>query len=251
MWVRISSPTSSLLPALRNKAQQPSPPDSAQPPLDHKVTKVHMFKYRYYVDRESLSMRDKLTWHVGVLLEWDHSKFTTVVEVGHLHGLGGRVGSSYYPDAKESPTELYETIRREAPGMVQPWDESKAEFRVLDVEPKSKYEFLQYMEMEENKNRYHSPSISWSKGVTSGKTRREVLNGLLNYAAMAPAYKAVGGRMRNCQTLGVDLIEWLTGDSLKVPTKALLVFGHNNHPEYFTTARDSVLLRRQEHKIFD
>ncbi len=61
----------------RNNRVEPSP----------KCTKVHLISHRYAVKSER--WKDKLTYHSFALLEWDHGKHCTVVELAFLNGLGG------------------------------------------------------------------------------------------------------------------------------------------------------------------
>ena len=45
---------------------------------DAKAVRAHLFSHRYSVENESI--KDKLTYHSIVLLEWDHGKYCSVVE---------------------------------------------------------------------------------------------------------------------------------------------------------------------------
>ena len=43
------------------------------------AVRVHLFSHRYGRPKET--RKDKLTYHSAILLEWDHAKYTTVVEL--------------------------------------------------------------------------------------------------------------------------------------------------------------------------
>ena len=58
-----------------------------------KCVKVHMISHRYATG-DSVQIRDRLTYHSFALLEWDHKKHCTVVELAYLGGVGGYNGKA-------------------------------------------------------------------------------------------------------------------------------------------------------------
>ena len=56
-------------------------------------TAVHMLSHRYGGRRHE-TPRDRLTYHTVCLLEWQHGRYTTVVESAFLNGMGGYKGKS-------------------------------------------------------------------------------------------------------------------------------------------------------------
>ena len=73
---------------------------------DAKAVRAHLFSHRYSVENESI--KDKLTYHSIVLLEWDHREYCSVVELAWRQGLGGYKGRSNWIEDKNSPrNQLY------------------------------------------------------------------------------------------------------------------------------------------------
>ena len=64
-----------------------SPQAVAEDVMKSRAVRAHHFAHRYAKVKESL--KDRLVWHAGVLLEWDHGRFTTVVELAWFRGVGG------------------------------------------------------------------------------------------------------------------------------------------------------------------
>jgi hypothetical protein len=56
-----------------------------------KCVKLHMISHRYATG-DNVQIRDRLTYHSFALLEWDHKRHCTVVELAYLGGVGGYVG---------------------------------------------------------------------------------------------------------------------------------------------------------------
>ena len=88
------------------------------------------------VDSEA---KQKLTYHGAILLEWDHGKYMTVVELATLYGVGGRKGKvNWHHDKPEPVTALYRAMSSH---MIAPWKGKYAEVRVTDVPAKNLTEF--------------------------------------------------------------------------------------------------------------
>mmetsp|Transcript_26562 Transcript_26562/g.30385 ORF Transcript_26562/g.30385 Transcript_26562/m.30385 type:complete len:168 (+) Transcript_26562:1-504(+) len=60
-------------------------PQSVEP--SPKCVRVHMISHRYSLLEENL--KDRVTYHSFALLEWDHGKHCTVIELAYFNGLGG------------------------------------------------------------------------------------------------------------------------------------------------------------------
>jgi hypothetical protein len=58
------------------------------------ATTVHMVSHRYAYASRRETPRDRLTYHSVVLVEWDHGRYTTVMEAAYLNGMV-RVGNMY------------------------------------------------------------------------------------------------------------------------------------------------------------
>ena len=56
-------------------------------PHSPKCVRVHMISHRYATSKEK--WKDKISYHSFALLEWDHGKHCTVIELAFLNGLGG------------------------------------------------------------------------------------------------------------------------------------------------------------------
>ncbi len=91
---------------------------------------VHMISHRYAKEKES--HKDKITYHSLALLEWDHQKYCSVVEIAYLNGVAGYYGrSNWYHDRDDTTgSALYRNIH---PEMVTPWKDNLSEIRVHDV----------------------------------------------------------------------------------------------------------------------
>ena len=67
---------------------------------------------RYAKAKENL--KDRITYHTGVLIEWQSSsgrRYCSVVELAWLNGLGGYRGkSNFVPDRDEPRTALYSAM---------------------------------------------------------------------------------------------------------------------------------------------
>ncbi|KAL7523912.1 LOW QUALITY PROTEIN: hypothetical protein ACHAWF_002036 [Thalassiosira exigua] len=83
-------------------------------------TRASMISHRYSTGGRPERAKEALTYHSIVLLEWDHRKYSTVVEIGYLHGVGGCRGKSNWYDDRDAPagsrlyaTYLLDYIRRD------------------------------------------------------------------------------------------------------------------------------------------
>jgi hypothetical protein len=186
------------------------------------------------------------------LVEWDHARFATLVELAWLNGVSGYGGrANWYTDKNvKGPTVLFKAL---APCMKSPWypqllivrlqlgiimilsfvvwaenrNNKRAEIRVHDLAFASNLQdFLQYL-IKHTGTRpgdlFLHPEILKSAPVrVSHRTQRDLMRYLLNYNRRSPVYNE---ETRNCQTFGCDLFSFLAGVKRVEPmTKVLRVF---------------------------
>jgi len=196
------------------------------------ATKCHFFSHRYANETETI--RDRMIYHCGVLLEWDHGNFASVVELACMGGLGGYGGKSNWYDDKDSErTGLYSAMPDE---LKLPWDSSLAEVRVLDVAAKNGEEFLTYL------TKYNGPTLRFldAKIVESAdvrltwRSREHILKLLLNYLGHEVKYSE---QTRNCQTFACDFFTLLAGKQhgQVEPVTTILRPMYKSHLEWFYT----------------
>lgn len=188
-----------------------------------KVTHIHNFAHRYPVERESL--RDQQTWHAGVLLEWSHGRFVTLVELAWLNGCGGYGGKSNWTEDKlADPPALFRAM---TDSMKCPWSQHRSEVRLIDMPLKSKAQFEDYLfEYSDQGNlpfaeqRFIKPSVYASGPVRVRNCTPECLAGyLLNYVHRARVYEQF---TVNCQTFACDLFAFLAGAKDQKPFGAII-----------------------------
>ena len=182
------------------------------------AVRAHVFAHRYAKAQEST--KDRLVWHTGVLLEWCHGLFTTVVELSWWNGIGGYGGkSNWVRDKDEGPT-LFQAIPA---GLKAPWRSDRCEIRVTDHPARSIKEFEGYLhEYSGDKAgaRFLAPQIVQSADVLLSHRRvPDVMRYLLNYAAADKSYHE---ELRNCQTFTADFLAFLTGRKGTEPYHAIV-----------------------------
>eukprot|EP00978_Attheya_sp_CCMP212_P021557 scaffold63082_cov54-Attheya_sp.AAC.2 len=169
-------------------------------------TKVHMISHRYAVRREAL--RDRLTYHSIVLLEWDHKKYVTVTETAYLNGVSGYKGqSNWIEDRDAQVTSLFEAM---PPEMVGPWSSHITEGRFYDVPVSGLEEFMQYMKKYTGSDkRFLDPKCTFShQARLSFRSKSNIAQYILNYVSRDQTYSELS---RNCQTFAADLCGFLAG----------------------------------------
>lgn len=168
---------------------------------------VHMMSHRYAVANESA--KDKLTYHSIVLLEWDHGRYCTVVELAFLNGLGGYKGkSNFYDDRDSEPSNLlYQNF---PPEMIAPWLSNAAEIRCHDVPARNLQEFKEFVaKYEGSDERYVDPRYTFSHPARlTFRSKAHIAQYLVNYVCRDSTYSEI---QRNCQTFAADLCSFLAG----------------------------------------
>lgn len=172
------------------------------------ATQVHGFAHRYARGKTLETRKNKQTYHTGVLIEWNHKHFCTVVELATLNGVGGRFGKSNWFDDKFSDRpELYKAMPA---CMIAPWKGEFAEIRCTDVASKTKEEFMAYMEKHTGQFKYFLLP-QWAKAGEirlTHNTQADIMQYLISYTARDRRYTE---EFRNCQTFYADFLSFLTG----------------------------------------
>eukprot|EP00940_MAST-03C_sp_MAST-3C-sp2_P000540 g540.t1 len=190
-----------------------------------RCVRAHHYAHRYANDHESL--KDKLTYHSIVLLEWSHGKFCTVVELAWRNGLGGYKGrSNWVEDKNAARPELYSAMDD---ALKAPWNSSRSEIRCIDMGPKikSRDDFDAYVRRHTGKGRpfrFYRPECVGSGDVRlSFRSRAHVMRYLLNYIRNRIEYTEFSS---NCQTFAADFFGFLVCDREVVPYAAVNRIGY-------------------------
>mmetsp|Transcript_12179 Transcript_12179/g.14774 ORF Transcript_12179/g.14774 Transcript_12179/m.14774 type:complete len:483 (+) Transcript_12179:120-1568(+) len=164
-----------------------------------KAVRAHFFGHRYVKKKKQL--KDPIEYHTGVLLEWDHGQYCTVLELAWLMGTMGR--SNWLDDSGSKKPELYKVM----PGCIKsPWFTTKNEIRIIDVEAKNLQEFEAYMQKYEKK-RFLKPNIKYSGDVRiSANSLDWIARYVLNYQLRDQRYSE---KYHNCQSFAADLYSFL------------------------------------------
>lgn len=184
--------------------------------------RVHMFAHRYAMQEEKI--KDRLSYHAALLIEWSHGRCATVVELAWWNGLGGYSGrSNWCHDMRaKGTTKLFAAMPPELKG---PWQSSRAEIRFVDTPCQNLKEFEAYLRHYSDKGplpvlqqRFFDPQIAASGAVRLSYSRHaHVLQYTLNYINANGAYSQ---STRNCQTFAADFFSFLTGQKDKQPFTA-------------------------------
>jgi len=222
--------------AFRSQAEPPKMvfgEDLAREGGMERAERVHLFAHRYAKEEENY--KDKLTWHAGLLIEWDHGRYTTVVELAWLNGLGGYGGmSNWYADKLSGDTALFKAM---PDAMKQPWDSSRSEIRMLDIPSNNVTAFSEFLEIYSNRTGYGDrrfleakfPASSGSVSIYRN-TRADISRYILNYVRADGGYSEIN---RNCQTFAADLFHFLTGESMSVFT-TVMKLAYRDKTQQFT-----------------
>jgi len=199
---------------------------------DPVCTMVHMINHRYASPKKSESPKDMITYHSFALLEWDHGKYCTVVEIGYLNGLGGYKGKSNWFDDKDAIpySRLYTAF---PPELVLPWKSRLSEIRITNVGYRNKGDFVaNYMEKYAgHQGRFVDVTCSFSNEVRlTFNARSHVITYVLNYILRNKTYSEM---RRNCATFAADLCGFLAGKGNVAPYHPINQIQYNNQAHYF------------------
>jgi len=187
---------------------------------------AHHIVHRYYVPEESIP--DRFTYHALVLLEWNHGKFCTVLEMGIRNGLGGYGGkSNWYPDKNAKPTALFAAMPE---CMKAPWDENYAELRGSDIAARDVQEFKEYLS-EYTGERFLDAQVVESLPVRlTYRTQPDIMRYLLNYIRNDDKYSEMAS---NCQAFVADFFGFLTAKQDARPFHEIHVPVYTNRSHMF------------------
>lgn len=185
--------------------------------VEAKLVRIHSIAHRYARGGKPETTKESMTWHSLILLEWDHGRHCTVVELATLNGVGGRRGkSNWYHDKLEHNTQLYKAMPQE---MIMPWKGHFAELRSADVEAKSLESFMEYMTKYTGPTlRFVEPQVqhtvepSFAQASSNvrlwHRSRSDVARYLLNYMGRDRRYTE---EFRNCQSFASDFFSFVAG----------------------------------------
>jgi len=182
-------------------------------------TKVHLFAHRYARGKGHVeTQKELMTYHSALLLEWDHGKYCTLIELATLNGVGGRKGkSNWYDDKFAERSELYQAFPMH---MVLPWKGHFAEVRVADVKAKTWGEFKEYvLNYTGDDKRFLDPHFgdgsTWGSAYTYDsdvrvyyRSQEDIMRYLINYMGRDRRYTELS---RNCQSFATDFYSFLAG----------------------------------------
>jgi hypothetical protein len=195
-----------------------------------RATRAHLVHHRYAMGKKPETTKDKMVYHALVVLEWDHGRHCSVVELATLNGVGGRLGKvNWFRDKLEARTQLYRCLPA---CMIAPWIGSLAEIRCHDVQARSIDEFLAYMrEFEGPDLRFLDPRVLASHCVRlSWNSQADIMKLLLNYITRDRVYNEIS---RSCQTFAADLFGFLCAKKDTLPTTAVSRVGYQPRPHMF------------------
>lgn len=194
-----------------------------------KCIRVHMISHRYATG-DNVQIRDRLAYHSLALLEWDHGKFCSVVELAYLGGIGGYNGQANWVEDKLEPANsLYKCL---PPEMIHPWKSNLSEIRVYDVQPKTLDEFMVYMHRHTGKfARFLNVQVTVSLPVRlTFSSREHIAQYLINYIRRGKTYSEI---RRNCQTFAADFCAFLAGKKDIQPFHPINQQAYRNQAHYF------------------
>lgn len=194
-------------------------------------TNIHMLSHRYATGRKE-SARDRITYHSVCVLEWDHGKYCSVLELAYLNGIGGYQGKSNFYDDRDAkvPNKLFQAY---PPELIQPWLDNKAEIRGYDVEARDFEEFKQFvLKYEGNDKRFVDPVFNFShEARLTFRSKAQIARYLINYATREADYATL---KRNCQTFAADFCAFVAGKKNVSPYSPLVSTAQlENKAHYF------------------
>jgi len=203
--------------------------------MQSKATVAHHFSHRFA--RVKYSLIDKMIYHEGVLIEWDHGRFCTVVELGFCRGITGYNGKSHWVDDKNAKRSMLMDAVPDC--MKGPYVCNKSELRMTDMLVKNVDEFKAYLDYYDT--RFVDPVIRESAKVRlQWNTLRDIYKALLKYdrhnqgepGTESYTELSMTGDARNCQTFAADFYKYLTGHKT-TPLLAVLKPMYTRHEDFF------------------
>jgi len=194
-----------------------------------RCVKVHNIAHRYSVGNNE-GFKDRHSYHTFSLLEWDHKKYCTVVELGSLNGISGYNGkSNWLEDKDDASNPMNNCLPIE---MVAPWKLNLSELRCTDVAAKSLDEHLSFMKRHTGKNnRFLDVQQTFSHAVRlSFNSREHIAQYLINYIRRERTYSEI---QNNCQTFTSDFSAFLAGKKDVQPYHPAQRIKYRNKAYYF------------------
>eukprot|EP00927_Polykrikos_kofoidii_P044522 TRINITY_DN38463_c0_g1_i1.p1 TRINITY_DN38463_c0_g1~~TRINITY_DN38463_c0_g1_i1.p1 ORF type:complete len:513 (+),score=75.44 TRINITY_DN38463_c0_g1_i1:51-1541(+) len=176
---------------------------------------LHAFAHRYPAAGEKETIKERQTWHAGILVEWSHGRFGTILELGFLNGIGGYCGrSNWVEDKREPQTRMDKGI---PDCMKAPWDEKRTELRITDVpQCKNRLGLEQWLAKYSDtsgrprkEHRFIEPVVYASAPLRIRRCgQAEMASFLLNYISRVDVYELMSV---NCQTFAADAFAFFCG----------------------------------------
>ncbi|KAL7527335.1 hypothetical protein ACHAXR_001902, partial [Thalassiosira sp. AJA248-18] len=217
---------------------------------DPACTMIHMINHRYASPKKAESAKDRILYHSLALLEWDHQKYSTVVEIGFLNGLGGYKGkSNWFEDKNATPySQMYAAFPSE---MVLPWKKTNSEIRVTNVPYRNKDELINNFmkKYEGHQGRFVDINCSFSHEVRlTYNTRSNIATYLVNYILRDKTYNEM---KRNCQTFAADLCGFLAGKKDVSPYHPVsqIQYQNKNHTFLYESSKYSTKKRNKAKRL--
>jgi hypothetical protein len=209
------------------------------------MTNVHMISHRYALGRgKRETTEDRLTYHSFLLLEWDHGRHTTVLELGLLNGVGGYKGKVNWCEDKEEPLpSLYKVMPSE---LVQPWVLDCGEIRVKDHCCKSVEEFLKWMQSYEGMDKRFIDIRKTHSGPVrlTYRSQEDLVRYICNYAIRDTRYSR---EFRNCQSFACDCYSFLAAKNKIDPFSHILRPTYKNRRHLFLYQPDLFVDQSNSH----
>ena len=194
-----------------------------------RATRCHHFAHRYAKPAAEETAKDALTYHAGVLVEFDDGT-ATLFEVGWRNGLAGFHSRSNWFSAEDA-------VRIDAampPALKLPWRSELLEIRSQDVPFATRAALEAYLlglSGREAHHRFLDARVTHSADVrVCFRTKGDLLTYALNYAARDPEYHE---ESRNCQHFAADFFAFLAGTPPIPPHSAVCRVLYRPRPYYF------------------
>lgn len=197
---------------------------------DASITMVHTFAHRYPV--QSATPWDIINVHTGLMVEWSHGLYTTIVELAWRNGVAGYGGkSNWCEDKLEANTVLMQCLPE---GVILPWNDVRTEIRTTDLPFKNLAEFKAYLHKYSEKSglplaqqRFIEPEVYQSGQIGLREcSEKELAKYCLNYISRMPNYDP---KWCNCQSFAADGFAFLTGTRNVKPFGTLMSTAYTQH----------------------
>ena len=199
------------------------------------ATMVHHWGHRWGRKGKRETLAQRIEYHTGVLIEWDHGRYVSLVEKTWLNGMGGAKGHSQWlsDTFQDSTPSLFKSM---APTMRVPFSTYMGEIRLFDLPFKTLTEFKAFMKQHTGlDNRMLGPEVRQSSKVKRKLTKQTLVSALLNYTRNHAEFKWASpiDAGSNCQTLSSDLLGFLTKKRKAVPFTTIAFPVYTPHQEWF------------------